>query len=1150
MPAPLSRLAQWFGARQARKALKSPPAAPADVSPAAPVPVAPTEPAGDDWLGLLQQVAIQVDEADTLADALHAAAELLAQGLEAEGHAVLRVLSVAGDAAQLQAWTQHDDPHSGRFTVHPRLSATGRAVAEGRICLAPMQASGASVMALPVHGRDGTAAVLELHGVPARRDLAALRRVLDTVQRLLDLRAARVDTPQPATVPIPLAAPILLPTTPAPASAEPELLQLLMENLPVSLFVLNAADRRIVAINTHAEREFAKGREQVLGKTVRDAFGHGVAAVGEPAIRRALAEPGMVESEMEVRVDGDGAPRIVSARCFALRHADGTPRLVIVLARDVTRERRAERELQESQSRLREFAHTVEDSLFVTNPARDRFHFLSESSYDTWGTPQDEFERTPNSFLSRVLPEDRHLLLARRELEEQLQPADIRVRIQHPVKGVRWLRSRTRSRRMPDGELRVYGLVSDVTEELERENELKRARDTAEAASQAKSQFMANMSHEIRTPMNGILGMTELLLGTALNDRQKRFAQAVYRSGEALLEIINDILDFSKIEAGRLELAPVDFSLRSVVEDTLELLAPRAHEKGLELSFREEPGMPSQVHGDPLRLRQVLTNLVANAIKFTEAGEIVVDVRMPMPAQSADRALWLEFEVRDTGIGIEDDVLPRLFSAFTQAHGGMSRRYGGTGLGLAISKQLVELMGGDIEVQSAPGIGSRFIFSMPMAHAEGAGGDTASAGLEPAQMPALRVLVVEDHETNRTVLDNMLGAWGMQVVLAEDGRQALAILSGATPIDPRFDLALVDMHMPRLDGMGLAHALQALGPERPGSGMKMILLSSVSSPDDVRAAHRAGFDRFVAKPVRKAELRQAILGISSQRVDATRLTPRLNAQILVIEDNPVNQEVIGQMLRALGCQVQVSASALEGLKALCERRFDLVLMDIQMPGMDGVEALNWFRRSRSGRFDFLTPTETPVIAVTANALGGDEERFLELGFDDYLSKPFRQSQLLAMLSKRLRPAAPVDPDSAPAGGGAAPQAAPAAASVPVSTPDDVLDAGALDRLRELDPSGENHLIERVMKAFDTSLERLLPQLQDAQASHDLTGIRHVVHTLKSSSASIGALKMSQICAEIETMVRREATQGMDDRIVALQAEVVIVVAATRRLLGR
>jgi CheY-like chemotaxis protein len=259
-------------------------------------------------------------------------------------------------------------------------------------------------------------------------------------------------------------------------------------------------------------------------------------------------------------------------------------------------------------------------------------------------------------------------------------------------------------------------------------------------------------------------------------------------------------------------------------------------------------------------------------------------------------------------------------------------------------------------------------------------------------MPALRVLVVEDHETNRTVLDNMLGAWGMQVVLAEDGRQALAILSGATPIDPRFDLALVDMHMPRLDGMGLAHALQALGPERPGSGMKMILLSSVSSPDDVRAAHRAGFDRFVAKPVRKAELRQAILGISSHRADATRLTPRLNAQILVIEDNPVNQEVIGQMLRALGCQVQVSASALEGLKALCERRFDLVLMDIQMPGMDGVEAT---RRIRDLGGDAAS---TPIIAMTANALAHQQASYIAAGMNGAVAKPLSPAALVQAIA--------------------------------------------------------------------------------------------------------------------------------------------------------
>ena len=745
-------------------------------------------------------------------------------------------------------------------------------------------------------------------------------------------------------------------------------------------------------------------------------------------------------------------------------------------------------------------------------------------------------------FLDHVVEEDRGLLVERQRREQACEPADITFRIQHPTKGLRWLRSRSRTRAVSGAAPRVYGLVCDVTVERQRENELERARDAAEAASRTKSQFMANMSHEIRTPMNGILGMTELLLGTTLTDEQRRFAQAVYSSGESLLEIINDILDFSKIEAGKLELAPADFVLRTVAEDTLELLAPRAHAKGLELSLREEPGLPTVMRGDALRLRQVLTNVVANAIKFTEHGEVVVDLRRgPTPGTSA--ALQVEIRVSDSGIGIHRDALARLFIPFTQGNAGMSKRYGGTGLGLAISRQLAELMGGRVEAKSTPGVGSEFTISLPF---EPVDGQVDIAGPDTLDMSALHVLVVDDNETNRCVLDNMLGAWGIKVTLAEDGQVALDILLGKTSHPAHYDLALVDMRMPRLDGMGLALALREAGVQ---ADLKMIMLSSASSPDDVRRAHEAGFRRFVPKPIRKSELRQAIQGVAAAPREPGESPADLNRDVLVVEDNQVNQQVIGQMLQNLGCRAHLASGAMEGLRALCEKRFDLVLMDIQMPGMDGTDALRWFRRGGGGRFDFVTPIGTPVVAVTANALAGDEMRLRSLGFDDYLSKPFRRTELQAMLTRHLSPGAPVPSADAPLPD-AGPAAAPASpASPPIATPaGDVLDAAALARLRELDPKGANKLLQRVLTAFQTSIGRLIPQVQEAARTQDLAGVRHVAHTLKSSSASIGAVRLAQMCAELEAMIRLDKVEALDSRVKAMCDEVEIVLKALKNLL--
>ena len=941
------------------------------------------------------------------------------------------------------------------------------------------------------------------------------------------------------------------------------LLAVLTEHIPISLVVLDAQQFRVVSLNQQAELEFSVAGEQASGWGLDELLGAPVEERLRPQLVRALGSTGSVQHEFSCPGGADGE-RLFSARHVAVRNRLGRPTVLICQLRDITQQRRDAQQLRESEERYRELVEAIDEGVFVTSNRSAEPSYVGARVLDMLGLPGQPPWPADGLLSLRVLEQDRPQLARQRELERQGSASDVTLRIHHPVHGLRWLRQRTRVRQLPGGEMRVYGLLDDVTEERERELQLQTARDAAESASRAKSQFMATMSHEIRTPMNGILGMTELLLGTRLDDRQRRFAQAVYRSGESLLEIINDVLDFAKIEAGRLELVTTEFGLHALLDDTLELLAPRAHEKGLELIAQAGDELPPVVCADALRLRQVLSNLVSNAIKFTERGEVAVHLRLLSHPQSPPQdgvRHDLVFEVRDTGIGIAPEAVPRLFTAFTQVHEGMARRYGGTGLGLAISRQLVELMGGTIEVESRPGLGSVFRFTVPIGLPSA--GDASGATLllaqeeptrgdpaEAAPLPGLSVLVVDDHETNRTVLDNLLGAWGLRVTLAGGGEQALALLrqQAQRPGELPFDLLLIDWHMPDMDGIALAQHLRQQGLARQAH---KVLLSSVAAPDDARIARDAGFDLFLHKPVRRTELRQLILGLGAEARPAGEVAaPQFGAQVLVVEDNPVNQEVMGQMLQRLGCAVRVAGSAMEGLRQLCERRFDLVLMDIQMPGMDGIEALRCLRSGPDARWRFVTPRRTPVIAVTANALAGDEDRFLSLGFDAYLAKPYRQTQLLALLARflgdRLGPEGMAEVEAAAhtAPGELAPARVDAELEriehslrldLPEPEPEpppepqpELLDPQAMKRLQDLDPGGRNQLVRRVMQAFDASISRLLPMLEPGPLGHDPAAVRHVTHTLRSSAASLGALRLAALCGECEQALR----QGQDARTLA------------------
>jgi len=879
----------------------------------------------------------------------------------------------------------------------------------------------------------------------------------------------------------------------------------------------------IMEWNQAAERTFGWKRAAVLGRELasviiperfRESHRHGLAhllATGEsPVMDQRLELPAL-------RADGSEFP--VELTITSVRAQDEP--IFMGYLRDITERERTENALRVSEARYQRIAANVPGMVyqFVLHPDGSiAFPFVSEGSRELCGLEPSRIIADPMALIETMHPEDREeFTTSVAESARTLTPWKWAGRyLHHQTHLWRWIEGASRPQREPNGDILWDGLLLDITHRKLAETELRTAKEEAEAATVAKSQFLATMSHEIRTPMNAVIGMTGLLLDAELSPEQREYAQIIQDSGDALLTIINDILDYSKIEAGHLELEQQPFDLRDVVEASLDLIATRAAEKGLELAYVLQPDTPEAVRGDVTRLRQILVNLLSNAVKFTEQGEVILTLQSaPVTADLYE----LHFTIRDTGIGIPADRMDRLFRSFSQVDSSTTRRYGGTGLGLVICKRLCELMGGRLWVESIVEQGSTFhvLLPLPVTAPVHAAPEPSSLHLEGRSL-----LIVDDNPTNRQILTLQARSWGMLSEESASAEEALTRLRQGE----RFDIAILDIQMPDMDGIALAREIHKLcGPQT----MPLVGLSSVTRR--LAEFEGAGFSTMLTKPIKQSHLFNVLAQVFStlpappqahlaaSPFDVT-LGQRLPLRILMAEDLVVNQKLLHLLLGKFGYRSDTAANGLEVLKALERQPYDLILMDVQMPEMDGLEA------SRRIHLD-LPPERRPrIVALTANAMREDQEACMTAGMDDYLAKPIHPAALRSALirsgewTQKRGENRTTQGTAVSAAPGTAPLPAEPVVSSPVISSEGIIEPVMLAELRSM-----RDILPELIVIFRSEVRTRLDAMRGAVESGDAEQLRQLAHGIRGAAGNMGGRSLAAVCAALEQIGRAGTVEG-------------------------